>query len=211
MEKNPFKWPIIVLAGILVWLTEIWFNIPSILLWPSGDFSPFANYHSDLGNTSLNSALGVQFYNSGQVFQGLAIILFAGGLYVFYGEKLWTRILIILGQLSTFLIGFGLIMNGIYSENFQPWHGIFSEVIFYNIFIAELLVNIPLLTKSKFYRIIGIFGLVAAGINLFFVVGFDLFAAGQIIEWIGVYVAEAWLAIITIGVFYTEILSKKNT
>lgn len=64
--------------------TEIWFNIPSMLLWPTGDFSPFVNYHSDLGNTALNSALGVQYYNSGQVFQGLAIIFFAGGLYVFY-------------------------------------------------------------------------------------------------------------------------------
>jgi len=210
MERNPFKWPILILAGVLVWLTEIWFNLPSILLWPTGDFSPLTNYHSDLGNTALNGALGVQFYNSGQVFQGLAIILFAGGLYILYGDKLWQKILVLLGQLSTFLIGFGLVMNGIYSENFQPWHGIFSEVIFYNIFIAELLVNIPLLTKSKLYKIIGIFGLIAAAINLFFVVGFDLFPAGEIIEWIGIYVAEAWLGFITLGVFYTEVWSRNK-
>ncbi|MHA1782332.1 MAG: hypothetical protein ACTSUL_02785 [Promethearchaeota archaeon] len=89
MEKNPFKWPIIVIAGILVWITEFWFNIPSILLWPTGDFSPLTNFHSHLGDTDLNSALGAQFYNYGQVFQGLAIILFAGGLYIFYGEKIW--------------------------------------------------------------------------------------------------------------------------
>jgi hypothetical protein len=208
MEKNPFKWPILVIAGILVWLTELWFNLPSILLWPGGDFSPFVYYHSQLGDPGLNSAIGAQFYNSGQVFQGLSILLFAGGIYILYGEKTWQRAIMILGQLSAFILGFALIMNGVYSVNFQPEHGLYSEILFYNIFIAEVLVNIPLLFKSKLFMAIGVFGLIAAAVNLFFVVGYDLLPAGQFIEWIGIYVAEGWLGIITIGVFYTEVWKK---
>ncbi|MHA1641125.1 MAG: DUF998 domain-containing protein [Promethearchaeota archaeon] len=208
MEKNPFKWPIIVIAGILVWITEFWFNIPSILLWPTGDFSPLTNFHSHLGDTDLNSALGAQFYNCGQVFQGLAIILFAGGLYIFYGEKIWQKVFIVLGQIATFLVGFGLIMNGVFSADFQPWHGTFSELLFYNIFLAELLINIPLLFRSRIYKYISIFGLVAAGINAFFVIAYDLFYPGYLIEWIGIYTAEIWLGIITIVIFYKEVWSK---
>jgi hypothetical membrane protein len=208
METNPFKWPLLIIAGILVWLTEFWFNLPAILLWPDGSFSPLVNYHSDLGNTTLNSILGAQYYNCGQVFQGLALILFGGGLYILYNEKLWQKILTILGQLSVILIGFSLIMNGVYSEDFQPWHGIFSEILFYNIFIAEILVNLPLLFRSKMYKSIAVFGLIAAAINLFFVVGYDLLPTGQLIEWIGVYVAEVWLGLMTIGVFYNEVWPK---
>ena len=82
MEKNPFKWPIAVIAGILVLVTDLFFNLNAILLWPTNDFSPFTNYHSDLGLTKSgprghNSALGAQYYNCGQVFQGLAVIFFA--------------------------------------------------------------------------------------------------------------------------------------
>jgi hypothetical protein len=212
MEKNPFKWPLAIIAGILVWITELWFNLPAALNWPTGDFSPLSNFHSDLGNTSsgYNSAIGAQFYNSGQIFQGLAIILFAGGLYVFYTEKKWQNLVLGLGQISTFLVGLGLIMNGVFSENFQPEHGLWSEVIFYNIFIAELLVNIILLFNRKFNLSIAIFGLGAAGLNAFFVIGFDLFYPGYFLEWVAIYVAEAWLGLITINIFYNEVWKKES-
>ncbi len=56
--------------------------------WPD-EFSPLTHYHSDLGMTvggppGANTALGAQYYNAGQVFIGLAVILFIGGLYVYY-------------------------------------------------------------------------------------------------------------------------------
>jgi hypothetical membrane protein len=206
MERNPFKWPIAVIAGILVWVTEFLFNLPAALLWPTSNFSPFTNFHSDLGSSTDNSALGAQFYNCGQVFQGLAIILFAGGLYALYAERKWKNALLTLGQISTFLIGLGLIMNGVFSEDFQPQHGQWSEVIFYNIFIAELLVNIPLFfDDSKTKKFIAIFGLVAAGLNAFFVIGFDLFYPAYFLEWVGIYVAEAWLGLIAVFIFYEKV------
>jgi len=117
-------------------------------------------------------------------------------------------VFIVLGQIATFLVGFGLIMNGVFSADFQPWHGTFSELLFYNIFLAELLINIPLLFRSRIYKYISIFGLVAAGINAFFVIAYDLFYPGYLIEWIGIYTAEIWLGIITIVIFYKEVWSK---
>jgi len=99
-------------------------------------------------------------------------------------------VFIVLGQIATFLVGFGLIMNGVFSADFQPWHGTFSELLFYNIFLAELLINIPLLFRSRIYKYISIFGLVTAGINAFFVIAYDLFYPGYLIEWIGIYTAE---------------------
>ena len=215
MEKNPFKWPLAVIAGILIWLSELIFNLPAVLLWPGG-YSPLKNSHSDLGGTgphptrgSLNSPLGAQFYNSGQVFLGLAIILFAGGLYMFYTEERWKKTLLILGQIFGILAGIVVIMNGIYSIDFQPQHGQWSQVLFISIFLAELFVNISLLYHSEIKKPIPIFGLIAAVLNLLIVALYDILDPPFLLEFIAIYIAETWIGLIAINIFYNEVWLKQ--
>lgn len=208
MEKNPFKWPLAVIAAIAVWCTDLFFNIPAYLLWPTGDFSAFTNWHSDLGNSKKNSPLGAQYYNCGQVFQGLALILFAGGLYVWYTQEKWKNYLLVIGQLTGVLVGIALIMNGIYSENFPPYHSQWSEVIFLSITLTEIFVNAALIKNEKFWKPIGYLGFFAAAINLFFVVGMDIINPSYIIEYIAIYTAETWLGLIAINIFQNEVRSK---
>ncbi|MFX1445874.1 MAG: hypothetical protein ACFFHV_20855 [Promethearchaeota archaeon] len=175
MEKNPFKWPLAVIAAILVWCTDLFFNLSAYLLWPTGDFSPLTNWQSDLGNPKRNNPLGAQYYNCGQVFMGLAVILFVGGMYVGYTEEKWKNYLLVAGQFAGFLVGIGLIMNGIYSEELQPQHGQWSELIFMSITLTEFLINAALLKSEKFWKSIGYLGFIPGAINLFFVFTFDIF------------------------------------
>jgi hypothetical protein len=218
MEKNPFKWPIAIIGGIIVCLTELLFNLPAILLWPGGDYTPFTYFHSDLGGTKphrtrgpLNSPLGAQFYNCGQVFQGLGIILFAGGLYVFYQEeKKRSNQLLYIGQFFGFLAGIGLIMNGVYSVDFQPEHGQWSQVLFLSIFLAEVFVNIALYKHPNFKRPIAIYGLLAAALNLAIVALFDILYPAYFLEYLGVFIAETWLALITINIFINEVWKQEE-
>jgi len=216
MEKNPFKWPIAVLAGILICCTDIFFNIPAALLWPEGGFSPLKHFHSELGATkphpirgTRNSELGAQFYNCGQVFQGLAIILFAGGLYIFYMEDKWKDIFLKLGQISGFLLGFATILNGIFSADFQPQHGQISEILFLGIILSEFFINGALIKNPKFWKPIGYLGFIAGCINLFFLFTYEIFYPFFLMEYIAVYTAETWLALITINIFYNEVWSKE--
>ncbi len=205
MEKNPFKWPLAVIAAILVWCTDLFFNLSAYLLWPTGDFSPLTNWHSDLGNSKRNTPLGAQYYNCGQVFQGLAIILFAGGMYIWYTEDRWKNYLLVAGQFTGFLVGIALIMNGVYSEDFQPQHGQWSEVIFMSITLTEFLINGALIKNEKFWKPIGYLGFIAGAINLFFVFTFDFFYPFYLMEYIAIYTAEVWLGLVAINIFHNEV------
>ncbi|MBD3255527.1 MAG: DUF998 domain-containing protein [Candidatus Lokiarchaeota archaeon] len=212
MEKNPLKWPLVVLAGIMIWITDIFFNLNAILLWPNGNFSPFENYHSDLGRTipgprGHNSELGAQFYNCGQVFQGVTVIFFAIGLSIAYTEEKRIRIILILGQIFGILVGIALIMNGIYSEDFQPYHGQWSEVIFISIMSTELLSNYALLKNPSFRKKIAYFGFVAGFINLFFLIVFigNIPILTYFIEYLAIYGAEIWVALVAINAFKNEV------
>jgi len=209
LEKNPFKWPLAVIAAILVWCTDLFFNIPAYLLWPTGDFSPLTNWHSDLGNSESNTPLGAQYYNCGQVFMGLAVILFAGGMHVWYTEEKWKNYLLVAGQFTGFLVGIALIMNGIYSEDFQPQHGQWSEVIFMSITLTEFLINGALIKNEKFCKPIGYLGFIAGAINLFFVFTFDIFYPFYLMEYIAIYTAEVWLGLVAINIFHNEVRSKE--
>ena len=208
MEKNPFKWPLAVIVGILVWCTDLFFNLTAYLLWPTGDFSPLTNWHSDLGNSKMNTPLGAQFYNCGQVFQGLAIILFSGGLFVYYMEDKWKDTLLKIGQFTGFLVGIGLIMNGIYSEDFGQAHSDWSQVIFISIVLIEFLVNAALLKNTKFKKSIAYFGFTAGIINLLMVVFYIPEPFYYLIEYIAIYTAEIWLGLVAINIFKNEVLSE---
>lgn len=211
MEKNPFKWPLAVIAGILVWCTDLFFNLTAYLLWPTGDFSPLTNWHSELGNSSMNTPLGAQVYNCGQVFQGLAIILFSGGLFVYYLGDKWKDGLLKVGQFGGFLLGIGLIMNGIYSQDFGQAHRYWTIVIFVGIVLLEFLVNAALLKNPKFKKSIAYFGFIAGIINLL-IIGWFTFSTQSsnpyLIEYIAIYTAETWLGLVVINIFKNEVLSE---
>lgn len=211
MEKNPFKWPIAIIGGILIWCTDPFFNIPAALQWPTGNFSALTNWHSDLGRTlpssrGANTALGASIYNAGQVFQGLAIILFAGGLYIWYMKERWKTYLIIISQIIVLLLGVGLIMNGIYSEDFGQPHSDWSNVIFICIMASEFLFNATLLFHPKFKKPIAYIGFLAGICNL--ILAFVDIPGFYLLEYIGIYSAEIWLGLIVINMFINEVLSK---
>jgi hypothetical protein len=210
MEKNPFKWPLAVIAGILVWCTDLFFNLTAYLLWPTGDFSPLTNWYSDLGNSSTNTPLGAQVYNCGQVFQGLAIILFSGGLFVYYLGDKWKDGLLKVGQFGGFLLGFGLIMNGIISQDFEQAHQFWTRVLFLGIVLLEFLVNAALLKNPEFKKSIAYFGFIAGIINLLIIGGSTLSTfEPYFIEYIAIYTAEIWLGLVIINIFKNEVLSKE--
>jgi len=219
MEKNPFKWPLSVIAMVLMWCTDLFFNLPAYLLWPSEvpPFTPFTNWHSDLGRSILhptrnfyNSPLGAQFYNTGQVWMGLTIILFVGGLYLLYMEKKWKTVLIIIGQAFGILAGIALVMNGIYSEDFGQPHSDWSMVIFISIIIAELFVNIPLLTNPKYKKGIAYFGFATMAMSAFLLFIELPTALSFFMEFIAIYIAEAWITLVAINIFYNEVWKREK-
>ena len=200
---------------ILMWCTDLFFNIPSYLLIPEGmpPFTPFTNYHSDLGRfltlhpirNFANSFIGAQFYNTGQVWMGLTIILFVIGLYYLYTEKKWKNYVVYLGQAFGILAGIGLVMNGIFSEDTGEPHMIWTYVIFISIIFAELFVNIVLISNPKFKKFIAYFGFITMAMSVILLLVELPSALNFFMEFVAIYIAETWITLLAINIFYNEI------
>ncbi|MFX0070077.1 MAG: hypothetical protein ACFFAO_03215, partial [Candidatus Hermodarchaeota archaeon] len=189
--------------------------LSAYLLWPNDRFSPFVNYHSDLGRTvsgprGHNSALGAQYYNCGQVFQGVVVVFFAIGISIAYIEDKRQNIVMILGQIAGIMVGVALIMNGIYSEDFPPYHSQWSEVIFLSIMLSEFLINYALLKNPDFRKEVAYIGFIAGFLNLFFLAFFiiEIPFPDYFVEYVAIYGAEIWVMLVAINIFKNEVWQK---
>jgi len=165
MEKNPFKWPLSAICGVLVIIFEMTFTLTAILLWPSssGTYSIFTNYHSDLGNAmpGYNSFLGAKYYNGSQTIQGILIIMFFGGLFVLSREDEPRNVKLMLGQVFGIITGIGWLFNGIYSEELLLMHLLFALIYFIFFIPAMILVSLEILKTPDYSNFVGYFGLIA--------------------------------------------------
>ncbi|MFW9865507.1 MAG: DUF998 domain-containing protein [Candidatus Thorarchaeota archaeon] len=184
------KWPISCYAGILVIAIYCIFTFTSLALFPP-PFSALTNWLSDLGNSSYNPN-GAIFYNLGCILTGSMLIAFFIGLYKWYRSEIWYKMLIILIQVVGCFSGFALIMIGIFSEDFLASHIFWSDVFFKVNLIILILASIILLFHKDFIKLIGIYGIIVAVINLLFV----FYLGTPILEWFTVFTALGYVGLI---------------
>ncbi|EMA27195.1 hypothetical protein [Halobiforma nitratireducens] len=178
--------------------------------WSSA-FSPLSNFHSDLGGTvasgrGANTALGAQFYDAGQVFQGLTLILFVGGLYAYYTRSRHRQAVLVAGQLVGIFVGIALIMNGIYSVDFDG-HAAWVIPLFLALSATLVLINIALYGHPEFSRIAAIYGgLVGLIPPVMLYVTTPMLESPFVVEWILIYGAMLWVLLVIIDVLSGETL-----
>jgi hypothetical membrane protein len=189
------KYPITVIAGFLVIVIYCTFTFISWALFPT-QFSPFDNYLSDLGNSSFNPN-GAIFFNLGNILTGCALFPFFLGLYKWYRNELWHKILGICVQLIGFFSAFVDIMLGIFSEDFMAPHMFWTEIFFGAILFVLLFGSVFLLFHKDFIRPIAIYGFIVAIIDLIFV--FFIFA--PIIEWFVVFTLLGYVGLIIFNMY----------
>jgi len=216
-EKNFFKWPLSSIFGILTFLTELLFTLPAMIMWNLNNptaFNPLVNWHSDLGNIDLNLA-GHYFYNSGQVVQAVAIIMFAGGLYLIKNK---TKIKSVKSsQIFLILAGiFLMIGGGFFPETNYDLSLIESSTTGGNLsflmsphVISSLLLFVCLsiaigslvfkLKKIKGYKTVRIIGIVAFVLNIL-VLPLNMLFSPPVVELFAAISAEIFIASIGIKI-----------
>ena len=194
MERNPLRWPIGCIGGLLVIVFYCVFTLTSIILYP-GSISPTTNALSDLGNWS-HSPVGAFFYNSGCIITGVALFIFFFGLakWYTYDEK-WRFFLLQITQVLGFMSAIALIMIGVYSEDSGRIHGLWSSVFFVINFFVMLLANTSLITHPKFIKPIGLYGYSVTVLSLIF----EFTIGGPLVEWFTVFTALAFAGFIVIN------------
>ena len=177
---NPRKWPPGTRVGLALIAIYCSFTFTAWRLFPTF-YCPFENWISDLGNSDYNPR-GSIFFNLGCIITGLLGTLFIFSLRGWLtGNRRPDRML----RLSQYVgfVGSGfLVLVGVFSEDYPPYHGIFS-VAFFATFGIFILMFVPVVfSHPKFIRSIGVFGFVAVVIDL--VLG--IVSRQPILEWITV-------------------------
>jgi len=219
MKKNPFKWPLSAMCGVVIIILEVIFIGTAILLWPatSEPFSIFTNYHSDLGNSmpGYNSFLGASYYNAAMAIQGTLLIMFFGGLYVVSQEDDERNTKLILGQTLGIITGIGLLMCGVYPEQLLLMHLLWSLIYFIALIPAMILVSKEIIKNPDYSNSIGYFGLIVAFIDIIFSVLFTVLVLivmsnGALqpfmlfMEFAGYWSSEVWVLLIALNVLKVE-------
>jgi len=100
--------------------------------------------------------------------------------------------MIVVSQTIGFLSAFSLIMIGLFSEDQLAQHLFWSDLFFVFNLIVLILANASLMTRPKFIRSIGYFGLAVAVVNLLFVV----LSNTPLLEWFTVFTALGYVGLL---------------
>jgi hypothetical membrane protein len=197
---NFLKWPLSDMGGVLVTVTFCAFTLVSIALYPT-PFSPLNNWLSDLGNPKLDPA-GSIFFNAGCILTGLAMIVLMAGLGQ-WGVRGWKKIALAAGQACGVLSAFALMMIGVFTEG-TPLHGTMSIVFFSLLFLFLVLTNMAISYDSRYLRWIGYYALLAIAIDLVFIYTYFAYAHNTIWEWLAVFGALLWVAMVSYNLFMID-------
>ena len=197
---NFTKWPLSAIGGVLVTVIFCVFTLISIALY-STPFSPFDNWLSDLGNPVLNPA-GSVFFNAGCILTALAMIVLMAGLgkWDVTGRK---KTVLAAGQACGVLSALALMMIGIFTEG-TPLHGTMSITFFSLLFLFLVLTNIAIFNDPRYFRWIGYYALLAIAIDLVFMYTYFAYAHNTIWEWLAVFSALLWVAMVSYCLFMID-------
>ncbi len=168
-------------------------------------FSPFDDYLSVLGNSTLNPN-GAVFYNLAVIQAGLLLPLFYAGLYKAFGEQGRSKLLTLAVLVGVFN-SLSVTMSGVFSENVYELHYMWSLLIFITWIPVLFLTNIALLKQGGYIAWVCIYGLILGIIDTFFVlyallIGTD---TGSLSEWVTIFSFIGWTMLLAISA-----LKRKN-
>lgn len=191
------KWPLSAIGGILVIVIFCVFTLISIALYPA-PFSPFNNWISDLGSPKLNPS-GSVFFNVGCLLTGLSMVVLLAGIGKWDAIG-WKKYVLAAGQLCGILSAFAIMMIGVFTEG-TPLHGTVSTAFFALLFLFLVFVNIAIFNDPRYLRRIGYFALLAVVLDLIFMYTFITYTHDTIWEWLAVFSAMLWVAMLSYSLF----------
>lgn len=145
-------------------------------------FSPINNWLSDLGRYVVNTS-GAIWYNIGCILTACLLIIFVASFRFVNLEKKWQRVFIVIGRISGVFAGISLIFSAIYSIDFLSVHSFWSMCIIFGLTYYFTFISAVLLSKRGFPRVIGIFGIIIAALDMVYGIAFNI----PIMEWIAIF------------------------
>ena len=154
------KWPIIWIVGILMVIISNGLMLISFILFP-GTFCIYEKTASTLGNVNVNPN-GAIFFRLGNILSGILTIPFFLGFFKWYNEEKWTRILLTITIVLGCAMGVAMIMVGVFSQEYRPYHLICAISFFLLSLLSWIFGGLFLLRHPDSIKKIGICSLIIA-------------------------------------------------
>jgi hypothetical membrane protein len=151
------------------------------------------NWLSDLGNASLNPS-GAIFFNAGCILTGLAMLVLMAGLGRWHAEG-WKRLTLMAGQACGVLSAIALMSIGIFTEGTQ-YHGTLAITFFSLLFLFLVLTNVSIFSNPHYIKWIGYYAVLVVIVDLIFIYTFFAYEKNTIWEWLAVFSALLWVAML---------------
>lgn len=185
------KWSLLSISAIVGSAGYCVFTLVSISFYPA-PFSPFDDYLSVLGNSSLNPN-GAIFYNAAVILAGLFLFPFYVSMYKSFSGPEFSKLLaaaIAFGMFNAFSV----MMSGIFSEDLYEQHYFWSLMIFASWIPVLYMLNSALVKHHGFVKWVSYYGLSLAMFDTVFVayvllIGTD---TGSILEWMTIFSFLIW-------------------
>lgn len=190
MRLDSFSWSMVYSFGIVILAI---FNIFTFISYAllSTSYSPMNNFISTLGDYNFNPK-GALIYNIGIMMMGIAYFPFFLTLRNWYIDDKSNKFLLIIVQILGCLLGFTIIMIGIFSENFFVIHMLLAGTYFTFIIGIFFLLGVALYNHPDFNKKISVFGFIIAIIDVFLII-----STFPLLEWIVVYCTFVYFGLIS--------------
>ena len=187
------KYPVTTIAGVVSIVVCVSLATAAYVVYPWA-FSPMTNWISDLGNMWLNPR-GAMLFRADMVVVGVGLSVFFLGLRALtHGQRLLTKALIVLAQLSGLVASAALVMTGVFSENQESAHALWATVLFVALAATVVLLGWGVLSHPGVPTWISYFALAAFAADIVSVV-----ARSHWLEWIAVPLLLIFVAQVSYG------------
>ncbi len=205
MALNSSGLPLATITGMLIIILFCIFTLASAARYP-GPFSPANNWLSDLG-TPLKNPDGNVYFNVGCILTGMCMVVMAAGLGIWNVEGGRKKLLMTLGRLSLVVSALGLILVGIFTEG-TSLHGIMSLIFFLMLVVFLALVSAALWGRRDYSQWSGYYAILVIALNVLFIYTFFAYEHVPIWEWIAVFSALLWVAVLAYSTLKLENTAK---
>ena len=162
--------------------------------WYPWAFSPMTNWISDLGNTLL-SPIGSILFRLDMVIVGVGLAAFFLGLRALtHDQRIWTKLLIGLGQIGGLVASLAVTMTGIYSEDQTGAHALWASILFISLAVTVMFIGWGLFFHPRVPSLLGAFAFAVCAADVVSIVN-----RSHWLEWVAVPLLLVFVAQLSYG------------
>jgi hypothetical membrane protein len=185
--------PLTTIAGVASIAVCVPLAVAAYLVYPWA-FSPMTNWISDLGNTWLNPR-GSMLFRLDMVVVSVGLAAFFLGLRsLTHGQRIRTKLLIVLAQIGGLVSSLALAMTGVFSENDAGAHALWASVLFVALAVTVMLLGWGVFFHPRVPAMVSYFAFAVCAVDIVSIV-----ARNHWLEWVAVPLLLIFVAQVSYG------------